>query len=303
MPDSVDWMSKAQEAVVKSLYIWGWIILGAFVLAVIGQIFALSQFGDPMLRIATATLINVFIGIVLGSATICLGIQTTLLGVTASYELSVKAQQVGGASATSSIASASPGILFVIVGAVILSLCIWKPIEYVERGRNQDSQASINEDKRATRQDDLPVSELPDASKSEASAKTPPPRQRFRELPKNEILREWQFEWSFQPDPLKTDFQSHLIIVPFDDPTHCYYFDTSLRKFYGRYDSRLNGYSLLRDQDRGPSLDSIKNLFPPPSIMPSVPGAIDHMQMLAPPPTEEINRAIEDLKSRGISRP
>lgn len=67
-------------------------------------------------------------------------------------------------------------------------------------------------------------------------------------------------------------------------PRYIYYYNPEKGKYWGRYDLKAEGYSLLAEKDRKSKLADIPDeAFPKPGSLPAVPGAEDGLKLERPP--------------------
>jgi hypothetical protein len=70
-------------------------------------------------------------------------------------------------------------------------------------------------------------------------------------------------------------------------PQYCYYYSPYSGQYWGRYDLKNKGYSMLAQKDRASQLKDIPEAaFPKPGPMPEVPQSSDHVAMAEPPAFE-----------------
>lgn len=67
------------------------------------------------------------------------------------------------------------------------------------------------------------------------------------------------------------EYQQQIVIVYDDAPDKAYYFDSTTKKFIGRFDLASEQYSLLRPEYRRGRIEEIdESWFPPPSNLPTI---------------------------------
>jgi hypothetical protein len=84
---------------------------------------------DVIEKMALAASVQVAFGMVIGFACVYLGLMMTWFGIDASYTFGGKLNS-GGAKGEVSLKSASPGLLFALGGIILISVSLYKPIEY-----------------------------------------------------------------------------------------------------------------------------------------------------------------------------
>lgn len=115
--------------------------------------------------------------------------------------------------------------------------------------------------------------------------------------------RHYYSSWSYYPQytyyytqyyyrpTVTSDYSYHYCIYYPSSPRYVYYYNPYTRYYWGRYDTKEKGYSLLAEKDRKTNLKEIpEEAFPKPAEMPAIPESKDGEKMLPPPkaPTEEL---------------
>lgn len=94
----------------------------------------------------------------------------------------------------------------------------------------------------------------------------------------------------YQPQTTVQDYSYHYCIYYPATPRYVYYYNPYSQVYWGRYDTKEKGYSLLAEKDRKGNLKDIPDAaFPKPGEMPTIPDAKDGEKMLPPPkvPTDD----------------
>lgn len=90
----------------------------------------------------------------------------------------------------------------------------------------------------------------------------------------------------YKPTPTYTGYRSHhCYYYPSYSTQYIYYYNPYRRVFWGRYDLKAKGYSLLAEKDRKGELKDIPDeAFPEPDKMPLIPDVSDGKDRMAAPP-------------------
>ena len=89
----------------------------------------------------------------------------------------------------------------------------------------------------------------------------------------------------YKPQTNYADYKHHYCIYYPSRPRYVYYYNPVARYYWGRYDLKEKGYSLLEEKDRKEDLESIpEEAFPKPGMMPPIPESTDGEEMLAVDP-------------------
>jgi hypothetical protein len=88
----------------------------------------------------------------------------------------------------------------------------------------------------------------------------------------------------YYPTTYATTYSYHYVIYYPSQPRYYYYYNPYTQTYWGRYDLKEKGYSLLAEKDRKEKLADIpESAFPKPGAMPEVPGTEDKLKMEVPP--------------------
>jgi len=96
----------------------------------------------------------------------------------------------------------------------------------------------------------------------------------------------------YKPAPTYTGYNSHhCYYYPNYSTQYVYYYNPYRRVYWGRYDLKNKGYSMLAENDRKAKLEDIPDAaFPKPGEMPEIPeaqGTKDRMAAPPAPPTDK----------------
>ena len=113
--------------------------------------------------------------------------------------------------------------------------------------------------------------------------------------------RHYYSSWAYYPQ--RTYYYVQYYYKPADDydtynyhycmyypsaPSYVYYYNPYSQVYWGRYDLKAKGYSMLADKDRKKNLKDIPDAaFPKPALMPAIPESKDGEKMLPPPKVPE----------------
>lgn len=85
----------------------------------------------------------------------------------------------------------------------------------------------------------------------------------------------------YKPQANSASYKHHYCIYYPSQPRYVYYYNPVSRHYWGRYDLKEKGYSLLAEKDRKEDLKAIpEEAFPKPSTMPAIPDSTDGEKML-----------------------
>lgn len=85
----------------------------------------------------------------------------------------------------------------------------------------------------------------------------------------------------YKPRPSYEGYRHHYCVYYPSSPRYVYYYNPVVRVYWGRYDLKEKGYSLLAEKDRKEDLKAIpENAFPKPGEMPPIPESEDGEKML-----------------------
>jgi hypothetical protein len=94
---------------------------------------------------------------------------------------------------------------------------------------------------------------------------------------------------------------NYCICYP-SQPRYCYYYNPYSCTYWGRFDLKTGGYSLLAKADRKAKLSDIpEKAFPPEGKMPAIPDAKDQLVLAEPPdlpPAEKLSGATTTVRSK-----
>lgn len=91
-------------------------------------------------------------------------------------------------------------------------------------------------------------------------------------------------QYYYKPADDYEDYRYHYCIYYPAQPNYIYYYNPYSSVYWGRYDVKAKGYSLLEEKDRKKELKEIPDkAFPKPAAMPAIPEAKDGEKMLPPP--------------------
>ena len=96
--------------------------------------------------------------------------------------------------------------------------------------------------------------------------------------------------YHYKPVATAETYNYHYCIYYPATPRYVYYYNPYTRHYWGRYDLKEKGYSMLAEKDRKANLKEIPDAaFPKPTEMPAIPESADGEKMLPPPkpPTDE----------------
>lgn len=84
----------------------------------------------------------------------------------------------------------------------------------------------------------------------------------------------------YKPTVTYPTYQHHYCIYYPTRPQYVYYYNPVRKVYWGRYDLKKKGYSLLANKDRKEKLDDIpEKAFPAPGEMPFIPESTDKIRM------------------------
>ncbi|MFN4261161.1 MAG: hypothetical protein ACK4RK_17875 [Gemmataceae bacterium] len=89
----------------------------------------------------------------------------------------------------------------------------------------------------------------------------------------------------YKPYATYPDYKYHYCVYYPTTPNYVYYYNPVSNQYWGRYDLKAKGYSMLEAKDRKANVKDIpESAFPKPGKMPSIPDSEDAVAMDAPPP-------------------
>ena len=81
----------------------------------------------------------------------------------------------------------------------------------------------------------------------------------------------------YKPTPDYSIYKYHYCVYYPTQPAYVYYYNPYARVYWGRYDLKAGGYSLLAEKDRKEQLKDIPDsAFPKPGEMPTIPESADN---------------------------
>jgi hypothetical protein len=88
----------------------------------------------------------------------------------------------------------------------------------------------------------------------------------------------------FRPDAGDPTYRTNYAIYYPSTPQYVYYFNPAKGTYWGRFDVKTKGYSLLAEKDRAGRLKDIpERAFPAERSLPNIPDAKDKVQLAEPP--------------------
>ncbi|XZE53026.1 hypothetical protein SH139x_004740 [Planctomycetaceae bacterium SH139] len=82
--------------------------------------------------------------------------------------------------------------------------------------------------------------------------------------------------YHYKPAVTYTTYNYHYCVYYPSQPRYVYYYNPVKRVYWGRYDMKEKGYSMLKEEDRKEKLEDIpEKAFPEPGKMPVVPESKD----------------------------
>ncbi len=281
-----------------------------------------DRFADEVIeKMALAASIQVGFGMVIGYVCIFLGLMMTWFGVVDSgYTMRTRAK-AGSAAGEVSLKSASPGLLFALAGAVLVAVCLYKPLYYQDSGKPLVLDRDTATDKEAevkpnpppplsNTKDNVTGMALPASLMSAAhlaamaTGQTPDfptaLKHPIQFYTNGETIDAWTRNeekelrssfWFVRRNNDKLEYRQHVVVIYDRQPDKAYYFDTEKRIFIGRIDLASGMYSLLPKEWRKPRIEDIDPAaFPVPARLPKIGDMFDeeevglYEQYLLPPP-------------------
>jgi Na+/melibiose symporter-like transporter len=126
----------------KCMMIGLFFIIVAAVVVTIVVIF--NQRIEPAEKALTVQLVQVSLGMILGHSAIFFGVVMSWLGIAAPFKMGLKGESVGAKGAFT-IVSASPGLVLLAGGLVLIGVSLYKPILYRETIEPPDTVISPKE--------------------------------------------------------------------------------------------------------------------------------------------------------------
>jgi hypothetical protein len=85
----------------------------------------------------------------------------------------------------------------------------------------------------------------------------------------------------YKPQPTYQGYKHHYCVYYTATPRYVYYYNPVSKVYWGRYDVKEKGYSMLAEKDRKDDLKAIpETAFPKPGEMPPIPDSEDGEKML-----------------------
>jgi hypothetical protein len=104
----------------------------------------------------------------------------------------------------------------------------------------------------------------------------------------------------YKPYASYAGYRHHYCVYYHSSPRYVYYYNPVSRVYWGRYDLKEKGYSMLAEKDRKEDLKAIpESAFPKPGEMPPIPESEDGEKMLPiDPATLPAAEAPKDVPAR-----
>jgi hypothetical protein len=100
----------------------------------------------------------------------------------------------------------------------------------------------------------------------------------------NPIQTYYYRPYYYLPYATATTYSYHYVVSYAAEPQYYYYYNPVRRYYWGRYDRKAKGYSLLAEKDRRGKLEEIPDTaFPKPGKMPNIPESKDGVAMEVAP--------------------
>jgi len=93
-------------------------------------------------RLALVASLQIGLGMFLGFMCLYFGVMMTWIGIESAYDLTGSAEAPAGRKAAFALHTAAPGLLFGLVGAILIGLSLYKPIEFKETRPVDDTTAT-----------------------------------------------------------------------------------------------------------------------------------------------------------------
>lgn len=95
--------------------------------------------------------------------------------------------------------------------------------------------------------------------------------------------RYYYSQYRYQPVVTTTTYHHHYCVHYPSRPRYVYYYNPVRRVYWGRYDLKENGYSMLKKEDQKQDLEAIpESAFPKPGEMPAIPESSDGVKIDRP---------------------
>jgi hypothetical protein len=109
-------------------------------------------------------------------------------------------------------------------------------------------------------------------------------RQYYGSWSYNPIQTYYYRPYYYLPYSTATTYSYHYVVCYPSQPRYYYYYNPVRNYYWGRYDLKEKGYSLLAEKDRKKKLEDIReDAFPKPGKMPNIPDAKDDVAMEVAP--------------------
>lgn len=96
----------------------------------------------------------------------------------------------------------------------------------------------------------------------------------------NPIQTYYYRPYYYQPYASAPRYSYHYVVYYPAQTQYYYYYNPARNYYWGRYDRKAKGYSLLAEKDRKANLAEIpESAFPEPSDMPNIPDSSDDVRM------------------------
>jgi hypothetical protein len=124
--------------------------LVVFMLALLGGLFGNTTID----RLALVTSLQVGLGMFLGFMSLYFGVMMTWMGIEAAFNLSA-GRNTPGMESKVTLTSASPGLFFGLLGAVLIVMCLYKTIEFTQTGFSKIDEARKESPKKVVSEEGL----------------------------------------------------------------------------------------------------------------------------------------------------
>ena len=107
-----------------------------------------------------------------------------------------------------------------------------------------------------------------------------PYRQSYSPWSYNTNTTYYYSSYYYKPTVSYATYKHHYCIYYPTRPRYVYYYNPVAQTYWGRYDLKKKGYSMLEKKDRKKNLDDIpEDAFPKPGKMPEIPESEDKVRM------------------------
>jgi hypothetical protein len=115
---------------------------------------------------------------------------------------------------------------------------------------------------------------------ADASHAASPYRQSYGSWSYNQSTSYYYTSYYYKPVVTYPTYKHHYCIHYPTRPRYVYYYNPVRKVYWGRYDVKQKGYSLLAEKDRKEKLDDIpEKAFPKPGKMPMIPESEDNVRI------------------------